>query len=113
MLKHFLLAAGVCALTAALPATAQDAGANQCKASAGAADAGTDNVRTAREKGSSSATGRRGGVRVAVGDVNGDGATGVPVKKAILHVRKSGGDAAEAARMKCQNNLKQLGTAAH
>ncbi len=99
MLKQIILAAGLCTLALpAAPALAQDgAQANQCRASAQANGSETgfkDNVRTAREKGSSSATGRRrGGVRVAMGDVNGDGAT-------------------EAPRMKCQNNLKQLGTAA-
>jgi hypothetical protein len=128
MLK-FAIAAGLFALTvSAAPASAQDAAANQCRAAAGhvkvfdgatgtlrqqptrtaAYDAlmkldgvpgeSKDSVRTAREHGSRAAVGRRrsaGGVHVASGDVDGDGAT-----------------EAAAARMQCQNNLKQMGTAA-
>jgi len=127
MLKFALIAAGLCALTAIAPASAQDAAADQCRAAAGhvkvfdGRDGGTlaqaprgseahydalhkiegvpgeskDNVRTARELGSRAAVGRRmrGGIRVATGDVDGDGAG--------------------AMRAKCQNNLKQISLGQH
>jgi len=124
MLKFAIVAAGFCALTAIAPASAQHAAdqcrataghvkvfdgrdgrdiSAQPAPAAAAADyylkiegvAGESRA-SAREHGSRAAVGRRmkGGVRVAIGDVNGDGAT-------------------SAARAQCANNLKQIGLANH
>ncbi|MCW3847931.1 hypothetical protein OF829_11835 [Sphingomonas sp. LB-2] len=95
MMKQMTAAAGLAALALiATPAAAQDGRA-----------AGGQGSASAREAGSRVAVGRRhsetrrpsGGVRVAVGDVNGDGAT-------------SGREPAPP-RMRTQNNLKQIGIA--
>lgn len=106
MLKSMIAATGLCALAMiATPAAAQDRRGSTTAPTIGF----KDNVRTARELGSRGAVGRRrteaprasgfrGGVRVATGDVNGDSAT-----------RRG----PAPARMKAQNNLKQMGLAHH
>ena len=106
MLKQMIAATGLCALALiATPAAAQDRRGDAPAPTAGF----KDNVRTARELGSRGAVGRRrteaprasgfrGGVRVATGDVNGDGATSREPRP---------------PRTNSGNNLKQIGLANH
>jgi hypothetical protein len=128
MLKQIVFATGLSVLAfSATPAAAQDSG--KCEAAAGhvkvfdgnnltPAPRGTaagDYIGLDDIKGESKSTAATGGVRVAAGDVNGDGATGQHIKKATLYGRKAGddkrSDGEQAARMKSQNNLKQMGLA--
>ena len=118
MLKLTVAALGLCALSLSAPAVAQDAAANQCKASAASMK---DNVRTARELGSRAAVGRRlsdgttPGATEAGGPVIYDGVPGESKADDAGFrggVNVGSGDVnTAAARMKCQNNLKQMGTA--
>jgi hypothetical protein len=113
MLKQTIFAAGLCALAlSAAPASAQDV-----RSGGGCPAASRGHVKVF--DGNNVAAARRsGGVRVAVGDVNGDGASGTTIKKATLFVRKAGGKAeaqpgseAGVPRSQSQNNLKQVGLA--
>ncbi|CAN5460964.1 hypothetical protein BH10PSE14_BH10PSE14_39030 [soil metagenome] len=119
MLKQTITAAGLTMLALSATALAAQAPAGtQCQA----ATQGVDTVRPAPGGGTgfkghvkvfdgATAT-ATGGVNVATGDVNGDGATsGSSLPPAKLSARKTGGDGASAYRGVQQNNLKQIGLA--
>jgi hypothetical protein len=113
MLKQIIFAAGVCALAlSAAPASAQVVKAND-----GCPAASRPHVKVF-DGNTGAAASRRGGARVAMGDVNGDGASGTTIRKAKLFGRKTGGDTEAqpgseegASPAKSQNNIRQIGLA--
>ncbi|MEG3147975.1 hypothetical protein U1839_25275 [Sphingomonas sp. RT2P30] len=115
-MKQTIAAAGLCLLAlSTTPLAAQTPAGTQCQS----APQGVDTVRPAPGDGTglkghvkvfdgATAT-TTGGVRVATGDINGDGAaqsSGLPNAK--LSARKTGGDGAAS---QSSNNLKQLSLA--
>ena len=111
MIKHVILSVGLCALAfSAAPVAAQDAAAGQCKAAAASTDTGfKDNVRTARELGSRAAVGRRLQADGKASNADTTEVGGMDIIDGIPG--ETNADPTAAARMKCQNNLKQMGTA--